>query len=65
VSPVFYLASAAQLAVLGPRAGRFSVWMALFYPLALLVFILVFLRSAAKVILGRPVQWKSRQVPAR
>lgn len=65
VSPVFYLASAAQLAVLGPRAGRFSVWMALFYPLALLVFIFVFFRSAAKVILRRPVQWKSRQVPAR
>jgi len=65
VSPVLYLASAAQLMILGPRAGKFSVWMAALYPLAVLVFLIVFLRSAIKVILRQPVQWKSRQVPAR
>ena len=65
VSPVLYLTSAAQLMVLGPRAGRFSIWMAALYPLAVLVFLIVFLRSAIKVILRQPVQWKSRQVSAR
>jgi 4,4'-diaponeurosporenoate glycosyltransferase len=65
VSPWLYLASAAQLAILGRRAGSFSVWMAALYPLAVLMFLTVFLRSAIKVILRRPVQWKSRQVPAR
>lgn len=65
VSPWLYVASAVQLAVLGPRAGRFTVWMAALYPLAVLVFLVVFARSAIKVILRQPVQWKSRQVPAR
>jgi hypothetical protein len=39
--------------------------MAALYPLAVLVFLIVFLRSAIKVILRQPVQWKSRQVSAR
>jgi 4,4'-diaponeurosporenoate glycosyltransferase len=65
VSPWLYLVSAAQLAVLGPRAGRFSLWMAALYPLAVAVFLIVFVRSAIKVILRQEVQWKSRQVPAR
>jgi 4,4'-diaponeurosporenoate glycosyltransferase len=65
VSPWLYVASAVQLAVLGRRAGNFTIWMAALYPLALLVFLIVFLRSTIKVILRQPVQWKSRQVPAR
>jgi len=65
VSPVLYAASVIQLAVLAPRAGKFSILMAALYPLALAIFLGVFVRSAIKVILRRPVQWKSREVSAR
>lgn len=65
VSPLAYVAVVVQLAVLGPRAGSFRWWTALVYPVALVVFVGVFLRSAVKVMLRRPVEWKSRQIPAR
>lgn len=65
VSPVAYAAVVVQLAVLGRRAGRFDGWTALLHPVALVVFVGVFARSAVKVILRRPVEWKSRQIPAR
>jgi 4,4'-diaponeurosporenoate glycosyltransferase len=65
VSPWLYLTSAVQVLVLSRRAGRFSPLMAALYPLALAVFVLVFVRSAVAVVLRRDVVWKQRRVAAR
>jgi 4,4'-diaponeurosporenoate glycosyltransferase len=61
----FYVASAVQVLVLGRRAGRFGPVAALAYPLLVLFFLLVFLRSVALTILRRPVPWKGRLVATR
>lgn len=65
VSPWTYPLSATQVYVLGRRAGRFSPLTAALYPLALAVFVLVFLRSVTAVVLRRDVVWKQRRVAAR
>jgi 4,4'-diaponeurosporenoate glycosyltransferase len=65
VNPWLHLSSALQVLVLARRAGRFSPLMAALYPLALAVFVLVFLRSAVAVVLRRDVVWKQRRVAAR
>jgi 4,4'-diaponeurosporenoate glycosyltransferase len=64
-SPWFYAASAAQVLVLGRRAGRFGLLSALLYPLLVLFFLVVFVRSVALTALRRPVRWKGRAVAAR
>jgi 4,4'-diaponeurosporenoate glycosyltransferase len=64
-SPWFYAASAVQVLVLGRRAGRFGVLTALAYPLLVLFFLVVFLRSLALTALRRPVRWKGRLVATR
>ena len=51
--------------VLGRRAGRFGVLTALAYPLLVLFFLVVFLRSLALTALRRPVRWKGRLVATR
>lgn len=61
----FYLASALQVWILARRAGSFSIVTAIAYPLALIVFVIVFVRSAIAVILRREVAWKERRVAAR
>lgn len=65
VSPWFWLTSAVQVAILGRRAGKFSPLLAAVYPVALAVFVVVFLRSLVARSLGREVTWKSRRVAAR
>lgn len=42
--------------------GSFSVISIVFYPPLLLFYLLIFLRSLAKKILGRPVIWKDRKI---
>jgi 4,4'-diaponeurosporenoate glycosyltransferase len=64
-SPWFYAASAVQVFVLARRAGRFGAVTALLYPLLVLFFLVVFLRSVALTALRRPVRWKGREVAAR
>jgi 4,4'-diaponeurosporenoate glycosyltransferase len=64
-SPWFYAASAVQVLVLGRRAGRFGVLTSLLYPVLVLFFLVVFLRSVALTALRRPVRWKGREVAAR
>jgi len=60
-----YVAVVVQLAVHLRRLGSFSPLAALAYPVALAVFLAVFVRSAA-VTLGRGrVSWKGRSVPTR
>jgi 4,4'-diaponeurosporenoate glycosyltransferase len=61
----FYAAGAVQVLVLGRRAGRFGPLSALAYPLLVVFFLVVFLRSVALTLLRRPVPWKGRPVAAR
>ena len=63
-SPWFYAASAAGPRF-GPARGRFGVLTALAYPLLVLFFLVVFLRSLALTALRRPVRWKGRLVATR
>jgi 4,4'-diaponeurosporenoate glycosyltransferase len=65
VSPWFYAASAVQLWVLGRRAGRFGPVAAALYPVALVFFLAVFLRSLVLRWLRRPVAWRGRRIVAR
>jgi 4,4'-diaponeurosporenoate glycosyltransferase len=61
----FYAASVVQVLVLGRRAGRFGLLTALAYPLLVLFFLVIFLRSVALTALRRPVRWKGRRVAPR
>jgi 4,4'-diaponeurosporenoate glycosyltransferase len=60
-----YLPSALQVWVLGRRAGAFSPLAAIAYPIPLVVFLWVFVRSGVAVIFARRVTWKDRAVNAR
>jgi 4,4'-diaponeurosporenoate glycosyltransferase len=61
----FVAASIAQVAVLGRRVGRFGLLSPLVYPLLLVFFLAVFVRSVALTALGRTVRWRGRRVPTR
>ena len=61
----FYVASAVQVLVLGRRAGRFGPASVLAYPLLVVFFLVVFLRSVALTLLRRQVPWKGRPVATR
>ena len=63
--PWVYPLSALQVWVLGRRAGSFSPWIAIVYPAAVVVFVVVVARSAWRVVRRRDVVWKDRPVPAR
>lgn len=65
VSPWLMIASGVQVWVLGRRAGRFSPLVAVLYPIALAVFLVVFARSLVLLALRRDVAWKGRRVAAR
>jgi 4,4'-diaponeurosporenoate glycosyltransferase len=64
-SPYFYAASVVQVWVLGRRVGRFGPFTAIAYPLFLVVFLAVFVRSVALIALCRPVRWRGRSVATR
>ena len=63
--PFVYPLSAVQFWVLGRRAGSMHPLTALLYPLSVVVFAVIFLRSAVAVVLRRDVTWKQRSVAAR
>ncbi len=63
--PLVYPLSAVQFWVLGRRAGSMHPVTALLYPLAVVVFAWIFLRSLFAVVLRREVPWKQRSVAAR
>jgi 4,4'-diaponeurosporenoate glycosyltransferase len=65
VSPWFYAASAVQLWALGRRVGRFGPVIAALYPVALVFFLAVFLRSLVLRCLRRPVSWRGRRIATR
>jgi 4,4'-diaponeurosporenoate glycosyltransferase len=60
-----YLLSALQVYVQSRRVGRFGVLSAALYPLQLVFFLAVFLRSVVLTVAGRPVRWRDRAVPTR
>lgn len=60
-----YALAVVQWAVVTRRAGRFSPWLALVYPIALAVFVIVVVRSSYRVARRRDVRWKGRDVAAR
>jgi 4,4'-diaponeurosporenoate glycosyltransferase len=60
-----YGASVAQLAVQGRRVGRFGLLSAALYPVLLVFFLVVFVRSVVLTAFGRPVWWRGRRVATR
>ena len=64
-APVLYPLSAIQLWVLGRRVGSIHPTTALLFPLALVLFVAVFLRSLVLIVTRRSIDWKGRKVPTR
>jgi 4,4'-diaponeurosporenoate glycosyltransferase len=62
VRPVAYVLYAVQMAVLFRRAGRFGAATPVLYPLPLLVFVVLVVRSLLRRVRGRPVAWRGRWV---
>jgi len=63
--PIVYPLSALQFWVLGRRAGSMHPLTAALYPLAVVVFVVIFLRSLVAMVFRRDVTWKQRSVPSR
>lgn len=64
-APIVYPLTAVQIWVLGRRAGTTHPVAALLFPVLVIVFAAIFVRSAFAVVFGRDVTWKGRQVGAR
>jgi 4,4'-diaponeurosporenoate glycosyltransferase len=64
-APIVYPFTAAQVWVLGRRAGTTDPVAALLYPVLVIVFVAIFIRSAVAVVLRHDVGWKGRRVSAR
>ena len=62
--PVLYPLSAVQFWVLGRRAGSIHPLTAIVFPVAVLAFVIIFLRSAWLRLRRRNVTWKGRRVEA-
>lgn len=63
--PLVYPLTAIQVWVLGRRAGTIHPVAAALFPLLVVVFVAVFVRSAFAIVLGRDVTWKGRRVGTR
>lgn len=61
-TPLVYPLTAIQLWVLGRRAGTIHPVAALLFPLLVVVFVAIFVRSLVTVVLRRQVTWKGRRV---
>jgi 4,4'-diaponeurosporenoate glycosyltransferase len=64
-APLVYPLSAIQVAVLGRRAGTIRPAAAVLYPVLVVCFSIIFVRSAFAVVFGRQVTWKGRGVETR
>ena len=64
-TPLVYPASAIQVWVLGRRAGSIHPVAAAVFPVLVVFFVVIFVRSAFAVVFRRDVTWKGRQVGAR
>ena len=61
---VFYFAYSLQLFWMLKRIGSFRIFSAIFYPVHLLFYTIVFFRSLYYQISGKKIKWKSREVKA-
>ena len=57
-----YLLYAAQIYWMLVRIGNFKFYTALFYPIPLTFFVLVFTYSFVRIFLRRSVKWKGREI---
>jgi len=57
-----YILYAAQIYWMLVRIGNFKFYTALFYPVPLTFFVLVFTYSFLRIFLGRSVKWKGREI---
>ena len=64
-APLLYPFFATQIYVLGRRAGTMRPVAAVLFPVLVVVFVAIFVRSAFAVVFRRDVTWKGRQVGAR
>lgn len=64
-APLVYPLTAVQVWVLGRRAGTTRPLAAALFPLLVIAFVVVFVRSTFSVAFRRDVTWKGRQVGAR
>ena len=64
-SPWLYVLSALQMFVFARRVGNFGVLSAVLYPIHAVVFVVVALRSAARVVLFGSVTWRGRRINTR
>ncbi len=64
-TPIVYPLSALQLWVLGRRAVSIHPVTAVLYPLAVLAFVAIFIRSLGALLFRRDVEWKGRRIDAR
>ncbi len=60
-----YLGYAMQIYWMLFRLGTFSIYTALFYPVSLLFFIVIFLRSFFLIFIRRRVRWKGVTIPLK
>ena len=65
VGAALYVVTALHLGWLLRRVGSFGWVTALLYPVPLLFFLVVFVRSLVLAALGRSVRWKGRTLPSR
>lgn len=64
-APLVYPLTAVQLWILGRRAGTIRPWAAALFPVLMLVFTAIVVRSLYAVLFGRGVTWKGRPVDTR
>jgi len=64
-APIVYPLSALQVWMLGRTAGTTRWWAAVTYPVLVVVFTVIFVRSLVVLVLRRDVTWKQRSVPSR
>jgi 4,4'-diaponeurosporenoate glycosyltransferase len=64
-APLLYPFTAVQVWLLGRRAGTAHPLAAALFPVLVVVFVVIFVRSAFSVVFRRDVTWKGRQVGAR
>ncbi|GKV57235.1 4,4'-diaponeurosporenoate glycosyltransferase [Sporosarcina sp. NCCP-2222] len=62
ISLVLYIGFSAIFALFARRIGDFNIWMFLFYPIHILLFTLIFLRSAYLGKVRKRVSWRGRDI---
>jgi len=59
---ILYILYAAQIYWILVRIGNFKFYTALFYPIPMAFFVVVFIYSFVRIFLFRSVKWKGREI---